>query len=131
LQCLANELKIQDRVCFVGRRGRSQLKYYYSAADLFVTTPWYEPFGITPLEAMACGTPVVASRSTAIPEVVGDAGLLIDPLDVDDIRQGIERVLEDSALRAAMRQSGLARARLFSWETVAAKVNRVIQEVSY
>jgi glycosyltransferase involved in cell wall biosynthesis len=79
---------------------------------------------------MACGTPVVASRSGAIPEVLGNAGLLVDPLDALDIRQGIERVLEDSSLRCAMRQAGLARAQLFSWDTVASKVNRVIQEAA-
>jgi glycosyltransferase involved in cell wall biosynthesis len=123
--------KIEGRVHFVGPVSEDELPALYRGAIALVFPSLMEGFGLPPLEAMACGTPVVASRSTAIPEVVGDAGLLIDPLDVDDIRQGIERVLEDSALRAAMRQSGLARARLFSWETVAAKVNRVIQEVSY
>ena len=61
LQRLAADLRIRDQIWFVGRRGRNDLKYFYSAADLCVTTPWYEPFGITPLEAMACGTPVVGA----------------------------------------------------------------------
>ena len=124
------EKKIESRVHFVGPVSEDELPALYRGAIALVFPSLMEGFGLPPLEAMACGTPVVASRTTAIPEVVGDAGLLIDPLDVDDIRQGIERVLEDSALRAAMRQSGLARARLFSWEIVAAKVNRVIQEAA-
>src|SRR5690606_20184041 len=61
LQNLATEIGVKDRVTFLGRKQRDVLKYYYSAADVFVTTPWYEPFGITPLESMACGTPVVGS----------------------------------------------------------------------
>src|SRR5690606_13183751 len=61
LQKMAAELGVEDQLVFAGRRARDELKYYYGAADIFVTTPWYEPFGITPLEAMACGTPVVGS----------------------------------------------------------------------
>ncbi len=74
---------VEDQVVFVGRRDRDQLKYYYSAADLFVSTPWYEPFGITPLEAMACGTPVIGSNVGGIKFSVrdGETGYLVPPRD--------------------------------------------------
>jgi len=124
------EKGIEGRVRFAGPVSDEDLPALYRGALALVFPSLMEGFGLPPLEAMACGTPVVASGSTAIPEVVGDAALLVDPLDAADIRQGIERVLEDSALRNAMRQSGLARARLFSWDTVAAKVNRVIQDAA-
>ena len=125
-----SEKRIEKRVHFVGPVSEEELPALYRGAIALVFPSLMEGFGLPPLEAMACGTPVVASRSAAIPEVVGDAALLVDPLDAGDIRQGIERVLEDITLRAAMRQSGLARARLFSWDAVAAKVNRVIQEAA-
>lgn len=72
LQAIAEAAGVADHVTFVGRRGREVLKYYYSAADVFVTTPWYEPFGITPLEAMACGTPVIGSNVGGVKFTVSD-----------------------------------------------------------
>lgn len=125
-----HEKGIERRIHFAGPVSDEDLPALYRGALALVFPSLMEGFGLPPLEAMACGTPVVASRSTAIPEVVGNAALLVDPLDASDIRQGIERVLEDCALRNAMRQAGLARAQLFSWDTVAAKVNRVIQEAA-
>jgi glycosyltransferase involved in cell wall biosynthesis len=124
------EKRIEKRVHCPGPVTDEELPALYRGALALVFPSLMEGFGLPPLEAMASGTPVVASRSTAIPEVVGEAALLVDPLDAADIRQGIERVLEDRALRGAMRQAGLARARLFSWDTVAAKVNQVIQEIA-
>jgi glycosyltransferase involved in cell wall biosynthesis len=121
---------IEQRVCFATSVTDEDLPALYRGALALVFPSLMEGFGLPPLEAMACGTPVVASRRGAIPEVLGNAGLLVDPLDSVDIRQGIERVLEDSALRSAMRQAGLVRARLFNWDTVGAKVNQVIQEAA-
>src|SRR5690606_19942270 len=72
LMKLAKDLNIEEYVTFAGRKSRDQLKYYYSAADVFVTMPWYEPFGITPLESMACGTPVVGARVGGIKYTVRD-----------------------------------------------------------
>ncbi len=72
LQEIAREENILERVIFAGRRGRQELKYYYSAADVFISTPWYEPFGITPLEAMACGTPVIGANVGGIKHTVVD-----------------------------------------------------------
>jgi glycosyltransferase involved in cell wall biosynthesis len=87
LQAIAQELGVADQIIFVGRKGRDVLKYYYSAADVFVTTPWYEPFGITPLEAMACGTPVVGANVGGIKFTVRDreTGYLVPPNDPETL----------------------------------------------
>ena len=79
---------------------------------------------------MACGTPAIVSRTTALPEVVGDAGLLVDPLDVEDIRSAMERMLGDAGLRRKSREAGLLRAQLFCWNRVAQKVRRVVEEAA-
>jgi D-inositol-3-phosphate glycosyltransferase len=132
LQCLANELKIQDRVCFVGRRGRSQLKYYYSAADLFVTTPWYEPFGITPLEAMACGTPVVASNVGGLKFSVrdGETGYLVPPGDPDALAERFRMLYSSPALLRVFGQQAIQRVNeLFTWANVADGLSKVYGEV--
>ena len=79
----------------------------------------YEGFGLPPLEAMASGTPVVASNQASLPEVVGDAGVQVDPLDVEAIADGVFRVISDSMLRNELQRKGLARAKQFSWDETA------------
>jgi len=93
LSLVAAEEGVADRVEMVGHRGREALKYYYSAADVVVTTPWYEPFGITPVEAMACGTPVVGSNVGGIRFTVrdGETGYLVPPNDPDAL---VERLAQ-------------------------------------
>src|ERR1700719_720279 len=83
-----------------GRRGRDALKLYYSAADIFVTTPWYEPFGITPLEAMACGTPVIGSNVGGIKFTVrdGETGYLVPPKDPDALGERLAYLLQHPQL---------------------------------
>ena len=88
----------------------------YSAADLFVFPSLAEGFGLPPLEAMACATAVVSSSASSLPEVVGDAGVLFDPYDVDALAEAMVEVLRNDSLRAALVQRGLARATLFSNE---------------
>lgn len=78
-----------------------------------------EPFGFSVVEAMACGTPVMTSAVASLPEVVGDAAVLVDPLEVDDLARGIRRLWDDEGLRAKLRSLGLARARAFTWEATA------------
>jgi glycosyltransferase involved in cell wall biosynthesis len=116
---VVDELELDDRVHFVGRVSSEDLLYLYNAAELLAHPAFYEGFGLPPLEAMACGLPVVASNVASLPEVVGDAGLLIDPHDVDELTVSMWRVLNDSTLRQQMREKGLVQAGRFSWERAA------------
>ncbi len=102
----------------------------YSGALAFVFPSLYEGFGLPPLEAMACGTPVIASNTTSLPEVVGDAALTVDPLDSHAIAEAIRRLVADADLRASLAKRGLARARLFSWEKAAAQTWAVLQQAA-
>jgi glycosyltransferase involved in cell wall biosynthesis len=89
----------------------------------------YEGFGLTALEAMACGTPVITSNTSSLPEVVGDAALLVDPLDTAAIADAIARLFTDDGLGKDLRERGLARVRLFSWEKTGRAVQAVLAEV--
>jgi glycosyltransferase involved in cell wall biosynthesis len=107
---------VRQDVRFFGFVPERTLAALYRLADAFAFPSLYEGFGLPPLEAMACGTPVVTSRISSLPEVVGDAALLVDPYSVDDIASGLERVLGDDALRADLVARGRARVKQFSWE---------------
>jgi len=107
---------------FLQQVPRKVLPHLFSEAEVFVYPSLYEGFGLPVLEAMACGCPVVASRSSAIPEVVGDAGLLFDPMSVEEMAGNIQMFLDDPGLRQKMARQGLDRAQLFSWEGAARKV---------
>jgi glycosyltransferase involved in cell wall biosynthesis len=112
-------LKMDSRVHFVGRVSSEDLLYLYNAAELLAHPAFYEGFGLPPLEAMACGLPVVVSNVASLPEVVGDAGLLIDPQNVDELTVAMWRVLTGDELRQEMREQGLRQAARFSWERAA------------
>jgi glycosyltransferase involved in cell wall biosynthesis len=124
------ELKLGDSVQFLGGVANEELVYLYNAARLFVFPSHYEGFGLPPLEAMACGTPVVASNVSSLPEVVGDAALLITPEDVDGLAVAMWRVLSDENLRRDLRAKGLKRAQTFSWERAARATLEVYRRVS-
>lgn len=115
----ASELGIADRVRFTGYVADADLPALLAGALAFVFPSLYEGFGIPVLEAMACGAPVITSTISSLPEVAGDAALLVDPLDPHAIAAAIMRVHDDAALRADLRQRGLARARQFTWEACA------------
>jgi D-inositol-3-phosphate glycosyltransferase len=132
LQAIAHELDIEPQLTFVGRRGRDVLKYYYSAADVFVTTPWYEPFGITPIEAMACGTPVIGSNVGGIKFTVkdGETGYLVPPKDPEAIATHLARLLENSQLRSLFGRQATRRAQEhFTWQKVTSAVAALYEEV--
>lgn len=116
---LASSMKIEARVTFPGYVPDEDLPSLYSGASLVVFPSLYEGFGFIPLEAMACGTPTVCSNVSSIPEVVGDAGVLVDPLSVDELAAEIQRVLTDSTLRARLIEKGLQRAGELTWDRAA------------
>jgi glycosyltransferase involved in cell wall biosynthesis len=109
------ELGLRDRVILTGVVPPEDVPTLMSAARVFAYVSYYEGFGLSPLEAMACGTPVVTSNTSSLPEVVGDAGILADPNDESAIAAGILALLDDSALRERLREQSVARARQFSW----------------
>jgi glycosyltransferase involved in cell wall biosynthesis len=112
-------LGLRERVHFVGYLDEEELPLWYAAATVFVFPSIYEGFGMPPLEAMACGTPVVASNTSSLPEVVGDAGLTVSPYDPAALAAAISRVLDDADLRQELRERGLRQARAFSWRVTA------------
>ncbi|MGB9631880.1 MAG: glycosyltransferase family 4 protein [Chloroflexaceae bacterium] len=112
-------LGLRERVRFVGYLDEEELPLWYAAATVFVFPSIYEGFGMPPLEAMACGTPVVASNTSSLPEVVGDAGLTVSPYDPAALAAAISRVLDDADLRQELRERGLRQARAFSWRVTA------------
>lgn len=118
------------RIRVVGFVPKEQLPHLYSGADMFLFPSLYEGFGLAPLEAMACGCPVVASNTSSLPEVVGDAAVLVDPLSVSDIAQGISSLTENPAKRQEMSRRSLAQARTFSWESAARQTLNVFERVS-
>jgi glycosyltransferase involved in cell wall biosynthesis len=121
-------IQIPPRVHLTGRVSDEFLPTLYSGALAFVYPSLYEGFGLPPLEAMACGTPVLTSNVTSLPEVVGDAGLLVDPYNVEAMAHGIRRLVEDSALREELRKKGLERAKQFTWERTAELTWAVLEE---
>ncbi len=132
LQTIASTLGLDGAVQFVGRRGRDQLKYYYSAADIFVTTPWYEPFGITPVEAMACGTPVVGSNVGGIKFTVrdGENGYLVPPKDPGSLAERIAHLYQNPKLLSVLSRQAVRRANdLFTWQRVTGAVADLYEEV--
>ena len=112
-------LNLGQRLHFTGYVDDTDLPALYSAAELFVFPSLYEGFGLPPLEAMACGAAVVTSNTSSLPEVVGDAAVLIDPYDVSALADAMDRLLSDAALRADMQQRGLAQAARFTWKRTA------------
>jgi len=122
-------LNLQKNVIFTGYVPDEDLPALYNAADLFVYPSLYEGFGLPPLEAMACGTPVITSNTSSLPEVVGNAGIMIDPYDVDGLAKAMYKVLRNDRLRDDMIKKGLKRAKMFSWEKAAKETLDVYEEI--
>ena len=118
---------ITQRVYFAGMVPETKLPSFYRGAEAMVFPSLYEGFGLPILEAMACGTPVVTANVTAMPEVAGDAALLVDPTSVEQIASAMERIVSDAALRQQLRRKGLMRSAEFSWANTAARVYELIK----
>jgi glycosyltransferase involved in cell wall biosynthesis len=120
--------RIPDRVHFTGYVKQEHLPALYSGALALCYPSLYEGFGLPPVEAMACGTPVVTSASTSLPEVVGSAAVLVNAEEIDDIGEGMRRVVESADLRASLRKTGLAKAATYSWDTAAALTRGLLHQ---
>jgi glycosyltransferase involved in cell wall biosynthesis len=126
---LIKELKLEDKVILPGYVPDEDLPSLYNAADLFCFPSLYEGFGFPPLEALSCGTPVIASDNSSIPEVVGDAGVLL-PIDDEKVwADNIVKVLTDNNLRQKLSEAGLKQAQKFSWAKTARETVKVYEEV--
>lgn len=119
LEHVAGDSNLWNRLKVLGRIALDDLVRAYSFAEALVLPSLYEGFGLPPLEAMACGTPVIASNTTSIPEIVGDAAILYSPMEKDELAHQIERIVDDQEPRASMIQNGYERIKLFSWKQCA------------
>lgn len=129
LNKMINNLGLQKKIKFIDYVDESNLPLVYNAADLFVFPSLYEGFGLSPLESMACGTPVIASNRSSIPEVVGDAGILVDPLDIDELTEKMVDVLNNEDIKKDLSKKGLERSENFTWEKCAEQTLKVYNDV--
>jgi glycosyltransferase involved in cell wall biosynthesis len=128
-QRVVADLKLENKVRFLGRVSDLELITLYSMADIFAFPSFFEGFGIPPLEAMACGAPTITSDTSSLPEVVGDAAILVNPHDVDALSQAITRLIDNEGLREELRQKGFQRVQNFSWPLTARKMLAVYQRL--
>ena len=129
LRRAVHRYKLHKHVRFFGFVPDKTLASLYRLASVFVFPSLYEGFGLPPLEAMAAGTPVITSNVSSLPEVVGNAAILIDPYEPDSIAEAMRRVLTDAPLREELREKGLARVKEFSWERSVQRVRQIYTEV--
>jgi len=128
-QSLVTELQLERKVRFLGRVSDLELITLYSMADVFAFPSFFEGFGIPPLEAMACGAPVITSNTSSLPEVVGDAALQVDPHDIDALSEAILRLLDDESLREELRQKGYEQVKHYTWAASARKMLTIYQKL--
>ncbi|MCA1594639.1 MAG: glycosyltransferase family 4 protein, partial [Acidobacteria bacterium] len=124
------ERGVSDSTILTGYVSEGDLPALYTGALCFVYPSYFEGFGLPPLEAMQCGTPVITGNLTSLPEVVGDAGLLVDPHDTEALGRAIARLIDDQNLRAELRAKGLERARLFNWHETARQTLKAYQRTT-
>lgn len=122
-------LNLRHKIVMPGFIPDEHLPYLYAGASVFVYPSLYEGFGLPVLEAMACGTPVITSKTSSMPEVVGKAGLLVDPKNEQAIAEAIKKVLTNKKLAENMKKAGLTQAKRFSWEHTAAETQKVYENV--
>lgn len=126
---LVRKLGLEEDIIFLGYISSEDLAKLYRMATLFAFPSYYEGFGLPVLEAMACGTPVITSNTSSLPEVVGDAGIMVNPRDIDGLTEAIYQVLINEKTRKEMIKKGLDRAKVFSWEKTAQETLKVCQKV--
>jgi glycosyltransferase involved in cell wall biosynthesis len=126
---LVSSLNLVDDVIFTGYVPDNDLVKFYNTADIFIYPSLYEGFGLTPLEAMACGCPVISSNTSSLPEVIGEAGVLVDPYDYKVLAGEIYRVLIDEDLRKELSKKSLQRSKVFNWKKTAKKTWNVYEKV--
>jgi glycosyltransferase involved in cell wall biosynthesis len=126
---LISRLGLADSIKFTGQVPEADIPVFYNAADLFVFPSGYEGFGLPPLEAMACGCPVICSFNTSIPEVAGDAAVMCNPSDEQDLAKKMLTVLSDEDLREQLVSRGFSRSRNFSWDTAASCTSRLYHKM--
>ncbi|MCM8764174.1 MAG: glycosyltransferase family 4 protein, partial [Candidatus Omnitrophica bacterium] len=117
--------KLENRIVFTGYLDAEQLACLYNGAEAFVFPSLYEGFGLPVLEAMACGCPVITSNVSALPEVAGNAAILVNPYSIEQLVEAMEKVLQNFYTRERMRMEGLKRAKDFSWEKSARQMIEV------
>jgi glycosyltransferase involved in cell wall biosynthesis len=117
---------VTQRVHFAGLVPDAQLPSYYRSAQALIYVSLYEGFGLPLLEAMACGTPVITSNISALPETSGGAAVLVDPTSVEQISGAINKVMNDTTLRRILRERGLTQAARYSWSNTTARVQEVL-----
>jgi glycosyltransferase involved in cell wall biosynthesis len=130
LEKIIQNKSLENRVIFCRNLTEQKLAEYYRGANAVVFPSLYEGFGLPVVEAMASGVPALTSNTTSLPEIAGEAALLVDPHEADAITKGIEKITQDSALRNELIEKGLKQARLFSWDNVASKVQTILDSVS-
>jgi glycosyltransferase involved in cell wall biosynthesis len=130
VHCAYADSNVRERIHFAGYVDDSELPAAYTGADAFLYPSLHEGFGLPPLEAMACGTPVITSDATSLPEVVGEAAITVNPHDTDALTCALQRVLGDRSLREALSAAGRERASSFTWETAAAQTIDVYKEAA-
>lgn len=126
---LVKDINLEQSVIFTDLVKDSDLVYLYNGASLYISISLYEGFGLPFIEAMACGTPVISANVSAIPEIVGDAGILLNPLDIKQISQAIQMVLTDEFLRKEMINKGLRQAKNFSREEMVNKILGIFKQL--
>ncbi|MBI5680824.1 MAG: glycosyltransferase family 4 protein [Methanobacterium sp.] len=126
---LIEDLNLKKDVIFIGYVPDDELPEWYNAADLFVYPCAYAGFGLPPLEAMACGTPIITSNTTSLPEVMGNAGIMINPNNIEDLSENMYEILTNGSLREDLISKGLKRAKMFNWDESAEKTFEVYNEL--
>jgi len=119
----------EQSIRLLGVARDEDLPLLYNCADLFVYPSLYEGFGLPPLEAMACGVPVITSNTSSLPEVVGNAGIMVEPHDINSLSETMASVLKDKELKHRMSRDGLKRAKMFTWEKMVSEVLKIYNEI--